>query len=223
MDCLMNRILANPVDGEEIERRSFERIDAEPIRGAFTTEEWILVRRLVHTTGDASLARAVRFRGRWVEAGIAALRRKALVYCDSSMIASGISLDRLRKVNPAYTREDIVVRVAAPEVAALARSSGLPRSLFAVRSCSGWLDAAIALFGNAPVGLAELLRMHLENGVRPAWVCAMPVGFVHVMESKEEFLDAGLDGVAIAGLRGGSPLAVASLHALCSIAEECGR
>lgn len=216
----MNRILANPLDGEEIERRSFERIDAEGIRGGFSAQEWILVRRLIHTTGDASLARSVRFRGRWVDDGVAALRRKALIYCDSSMIASGISVERLRQVNPAYSREDIVVRVAAPEVAALARSSSLPRSLFAVRSCASWLDGAIALFGNAPVGLAELLRMRLEDGIRPSWVCAMPVGFVHVMESKEEFLDSDLSGVAVAGLRGGSPLAVASLHALCSIAKE---
>jgi len=166
------------------------------------------------------LARSVRFRGAWTESGIAALRHKAPIYCDSSMIASGLSLARLREVNPAYSRDDIIVRVADPSVARLAKDTGLPRSLYAVRSCADWLDGAICLFGNAPVGLAELMRLHLEDGIRPAWVAAMPVGFVHVMESKEEFLDSDLDGVAIAGLRGGSPLAVASLHALCSLALE---
>lgn len=220
MECLMNRILDNPVSGEEIERRSFERIDAEGVGGAFSPAQWVVARRLIHTTGDPGLARSVRFRGDWTESGIAALRRKAPIYCDSSMIASGISLARLREVNPDYSHEDIFVRVADPMVVRQAKEGGLPRSLYAVRSCASWLGGAIVLFGNAPVGLAELMRLHLEDGIRPAWVAAMPVGFVHVMESKEEFLDSDLDGVAIAGLRGGSPLAVAALHALCSLAVE---
>ncbi|HNY30394.1 MAG TPA: precorrin-8X methylmutase [Fibrobacteria bacterium] len=216
----MNRILAAPLSGEEIERRSFERIDAEGVRPGYSNEEWILVRRLIHTCGDPSLGRCVRFRGNWAESGVQALRSRARIYCDSSMIASGISLARLREVNPSYTRDHIVVRVADPAVAELAAAEGLPRSLFAVRSCASWLEGSIALFGNAPVGLAELMRIHMEDGIRPAWTGAMPVGFVHVMESKEEFLRSDLDGVAVAGLRGGSPLAVASLHALCSIAKE---
>lgn len=220
MECLMNRILAAPLSGEQIERLSFDLIDAESVRGSFSPGEWTMVRRLVHTTGDPLLSRKVRFHGDWMVSGIAALRRKSLIYCDSAMVAAGISIERLRRVHPEYSREDVVVKVSDPEVARLSRITGLPRSFHAVGSCASWLDGAIALFGNAPVGLAELLRLHHEDGIRPGWIAAMPVGFVHVRESKEEFLRSELDGVAVAGLRGGSPLAVAALHALCTLAEE---
>ncbi|MEN9355821.1 MAG: hypothetical protein RL318_3146 [Fibrobacterota bacterium] len=219
MECLMRKIMTNPVTGEEIERRSLACIDAGNMRGNLSDNEWILARRLVHTTADLALPPLLRFHGQWEEAGAQALRRKAPIYCDSNMIASGLSIARLREIHPDYSRQDVHVLVADPEVARLSKESGLPRSFHAVQACAPWLDGAICLFGNAPVGLAELMRLHLEEGIRPAWVAAMPVGFVHVVESKEEFLESALDGVALTGLRGGSPLAVASLHALCTIAK----
>jgi hypothetical protein len=50
-------------------------------------------------------------------------------------------------------------------------------------------------------------------------VVAMPVGFVHVIESKEELMSLNVHYIALPGRRGGSPLAVSVVHALCSIAE----
>jgi precorrin isomerase len=64
----------------------------------------------------------------------------------------------------------------------------------------------------------ELNRMIVEEGLRPALVVAMPVGFVHVVESKEELMALGVPYIALAGRRGGSPLAVSVIHALCGLA-----
>jgi precorrin-8X/cobalt-precorrin-8 methylmutase len=58
----------------------------------------------------------------------------------------------------------------------------------------------------------------MEEAIRPAFVIAMPVGFVHVTESKNEFMSLGVPYIAIEGRRGGSPLAVSTLHALCTLA-----
>jgi cobalt/nickel transport system ATP-binding protein/precorrin-8X/cobalt-precorrin-8 methylmutase len=66
----------------------------------------------------------------------------------------------------------------------------------------------------------ELNRMIVEEDVRPALVVAMPVGFVHVTESKDELMTLNVPYVAITGRRGGSPIAVSVVHALCSIAME---
>jgi precorrin-8X/cobalt-precorrin-8 methylmutase len=44
------------------------------------------------------------------------------------------------------------------------------------------------------------------------------VGFVHVTESKAELMNLGVPFVALEGRRGGSPLAVSILHALCTVA-----
>jgi precorrin isomerase len=42
----------------------------------------------------------------------------------------------------------------------------------------------------------------------------MPVGFVHVIESKELVMATEIPQVVIKGRRGGSSLAVATLHAI---------
>ena len=49
-------------------------------------------------------------------------------------------------------------------------------------------------------------------------VIALPVGFVHVVESKEELMSLGIPYIATVGRRGGSPLAVSIIHALCGLA-----
>lgn len=78
------------------------------------------------------------------------------------------------------------------------------------------------LIGNAPVALLEINRLAIEEGIRPALVIGMPVGFIHVLESKEELLTTGLPYVILNGRRGGSPLAVACLHAMCTVANRQG-
>jgi precorrin-8X/cobalt-precorrin-8 methylmutase len=60
----------------------------------------------------------------------------------------------------------------------------------------------------------------VEEGLRPSLVIGLPVGFVHVIESKEELISLGLPYIAIMGRRGGSPLAVSVVHALCSLAAK---
>jgi precorrin isomerase len=70
------------------------------------------------------------------------------------------------------------------------------------------------------VALLEINRMILEEGLRPALVIGMPVGFVHVVESKQELQTTGVPYIVIDGRRGGSPLAVACLHALCGLVGD---
>jgi precorrin isomerase len=175
---------------------------------------------MIHTTGDFGIMEAVRFSPDAVKAGVKALRGCRPIFADSNMIRAGISLARLRAVCEFYRRESLICHVADEDVARKARRSGLPRSLHAVQKAKPLLEGAIALIGNAPVALMEISRMIVEEGLRPALVVALPVGFVHVLESKEELMVLGIPFIATAGRRGGSPLAVSVLHALCSLAEE---
>lgn len=217
---LVYSLYEHPMSGPEIEERSFAIIDAEAERADFSSDEWVIVRRLIHTTADLELTAQVRFSPDAIEAGIAALRSGSPLFVDSNMIRSGLSLSRLREACPAYSAEKIVCHVADADVARQAKAEGLPRSLFAARKAAPVLDRGIAVFGNAPVALLELNRMVVEQGIRPALVVAMPVGFVHVVESKEELAALNLPFIAIKGRRGGSPLAVATIHALCGLAVE---
>ncbi len=215
---LIHNLYNHPMSGDEIESRSMAIIDELADRGRFTDEQWLVAQRLVHTTADFGLLDSLRFSEDAVSVAVAALRAGSPIYVDSNMIRSGLSLARLKAVNPEYSADRILCHVADADVASQAKDSGLPRSLFAVRKAAAHLDGAIAAFGNAPVALLELNRMIVEDNIRPAVVIGMPVGFVHVIESKEELMSLDAPYIALAGRRGGSPLAVSVIHALCSAA-----
>jgi precorrin isomerase len=218
---LIHQFLQSPLSGPEIEERSFATIDREmPDRRGFPASQWEIVRRMIHTCGDPNLADAVRFSTNAIESGVAALRRGAAIYVDSNMIRSGLSLARLRSARAGYRVEDVFCHVADADVALEAGRTRLPRSLFAVRKAKAVLDGGIAVFGNAPIALMELNRMIMEDNVRPALVVAMPVGFVHVVESKEELMSLPVSWITVAGRRGGSTLAVSVVHALCTLAAR---
>jgi precorrin isomerase len=214
---LIQSLLAHPMDGAAIEEKSLATIDAEAPAHHFAPEEWAVVRRMIHSTADFTIADCVRFSPGAIDAAKVALASGAPIYADSNMIRAGLSLARLRRVSSLYDQDRICCHVADAAVAAQARTARLPRSLFAVRKARQMLDGAIAIFGNAPVALLELNRMVIEEGIRPALVIAMPVGFVHVVESKQELMALDLAWIATEGRRGGSTLAVAALHALCEL------
>lgn len=216
------RLLDNPVSGQQIEESSFAAIDAEAKTDCYTSEQWQVVRRLIHTSADFTMGELIRFSPDAIERGCQALHDGKAIYADSNMIRSGLSVARLQQVSPGYSRERILCHVADEDVANEARISGLPRSLFAIRKAKEHLDGGIVLIGNAPVALLELNRMALEDNIRPALVIGMPVGFVHVVESKDELIATGLPSIVLTGRRGGSPLAVAALHALCGLAKTNG-
>jgi precorrin isomerase len=215
----IHQFLKAPLSGPEIECRSFEAIDRDA-RHSFPADQWEIVRRMIHTTGDLSLGGLVRFSPDSIEAGVAALRQGRPIYADSNMIRAGLSMQRLRSANTNYSAEKVFCHVADADVAEQSVQTTLPRSLFAIRKAKPMLDGGIAVFGNAPVALLELNRMIIEERIRPALVLAMPVGFVHVIESKEELMALSVPHVAVVGNRGGSTLAVAALHAFCTLAAQ---
>ncbi|MHB8770961.1 MAG: precorrin-8X methylmutase [Syntrophales bacterium] len=215
---LIRAFLEAPMSGPEIEARSLEIIDREAPPHPFGPAEWRIVRRMIHTVGDFAIVEAVRFSPDAVAAGVKAIKGCRTIFADSNMIRTGISLARLRSVCGFYRKESIVCHVADDDVERMARRSGLPRSLHAVQKAKPLLDGAIVLIGNAPVALMEISRMIVEERILPSLVVALPVGFVHVTESKEELMSLGVPYIATAGRRGGSPLAVSVLHALCGLA-----
>lgn len=215
---LIHALYASPLSGLEIEAESFKIIERDAPPHSFSPEEWQVVRRMVHTAGDFGILEAVRFSPGAISSAITALREGAPIFADSNMIRSGLSLARLRSVCAEYDGRRLICHVADEDVVEEALAKSLPRSLFAVCKAKPVLHRAIAVFGNAPVALMELNRMVIEENIRPALVIAMPVGFVHVVESKEELMSLEVPFIALAGRRGGSPLAVSVIHALCSLA-----
>ncbi|MFQ5646656.1 MAG: precorrin-8X methylmutase [bacterium] len=208
------------ISGEEIERESFRIIDREAGDHDFSSLEWPVLRRMIHACADFSIMPLVRFSGNPVEKGIKAIKQGSAIITDINMVKCGISLARLSAVNPVYKSGRVFCNIADPKVARESRKAGLPRSIFNIRSLKDKVDGGIVCIGNAPTALAELCRLVSEEGVSPALVIAMPVGFVNVVESKELVKGLDIPYIVMEGRRGGTTFAVSVLNAISVLAGK---
>ncbi len=215
----MNDMRQATAEGRRIEEASFALIDAEAGPHGFGPEEWQVVRRVIHATADFDFARALVFGGGAVAAGVAALRAGAAVLADVRMIAAGLSRPRLASFGC-----EVRCFIGDADVIDAARASGGTRAAEAMRKAHrlGLLDGAVVAVGNAPTALAELQRL-VEEGARPALVVAAPVGFVGAAEAKEAALALPVPHLVARGRKGGTPVAVAAVHALLSLAAGGAR
>lgn len=200
--------------GRAIEEGSFAIIDAEVGPHAFSPSEWQVVRRVIHATADFEFQAITTFHQQAVTSGIAALRRGAPIIADVQMIEAGLNRDRL-----AVFGCRVHNFISDLEVIAEAKSRGETRAVIAMRRARALLDGGIAVIGNAPTALLEISRMAREEGLRPALVVGVPVGFVNAVESKEEILGLPVPAIVSRGRKGGSSIAVAIVHALLMLAE----
>jgi len=204
--------------GQAIEHDSFSIIDAEVGPHTYAPEQWPIVRRMIHANADFEFNGLTDFHPAAVEAGVQAMLRGGTpVVADVEMICSGLSRPRLAHFGM-VTHQFI----SDADVIEQAKAEDTTRAVQAMRKAQrlGLLHGAIVGIGNAPTALIELVRLIREEGVRPALVVGMPVGFVSAAESKDLMAElADVPWIVIRGRKGGSTLVVAALHALLSLAE----
>jgi precorrin-8X/cobalt-precorrin-8 methylmutase len=197
--------------GRGIEDGSFAIIDAEAGPHDFGAAEWQVVRRVIHATADFELKQLMCFHPGAVAAGVRALRAGCPVIVDVKMIAAGLNQDRLAAYGCAVSSY-----ISDDDVIARAQAENSTRAIEAMRKAHrlGTLDGAIVAIGNAPTALLETVRLAREEGARPALVIGVPVGFVSAAESKEAARELPVPFIVARGRKGGSPIAVAIIHAL---------
>lgn len=77
------------------------------------------------------------------------------------------------------------------------------------------LNGAIIGVGNAPTALYEAIRMVEEDGIKPALIIGIPVGFVGAADSKEELIRrAPCPYITVRGTKGGSSIVASVVNAL---------
>jgi precorrin-8X/cobalt-precorrin-8 methylmutase len=108
------------------------------------------------------------------------------------------------------------------EVARAAQADGHTRSHHAMLNAIDRVGSAIYAIGNAPTALLALCAAVRAGKVRPRLILALPVGFVSVIESKEEALRLDVPVIALRGRKGGSGITAAALNALLHLAVEGG-
>ena len=204
--------------GRAIEHDSFSIIDAEAGPHDYTAEQWPLVRRMIHANADFDFNGLTAFHPDAMRAGLAAvLKLDTPVVADVEMICVGLSAPRL-----AHFGMTTHHYISYPDVIELAHDLGTTRAVQSMRKAHrlGRLDGAIIGIGNAPTALLEVIRLIREEGVKPALIVGMPVGFVSAAESKDLLMTVdNVPWITIKGRKGGSTLVVAAIHALLGIAE----
>jgi len=198
----------------EIEQESFRIIRSELGPHAFSPDELSVVVRVIHATGDFDFLDNMRFHPRAIDSGLDALRRGCTIVTDVRMVQAGIASTALEGLG-----SDSVCDIQHPEVRIQAEKLGLTRSTLAMRRNAGSLEGGIAAIGNAPTALLEVIRLVCEEGVRPALVIGVPVGFVNAVESKDALLELDVPYITALGRKGGSTVAVAIVNALLKLAQ----
>jgi precorrin-8X/cobalt-precorrin-8 methylmutase len=197
-------------DATAIYQRSFAVIRAEADLSRFSQEEAEVATRMIHACGMVEVAEHIVFGNGLVGAARNALARGAPIFCDSEMVAHGITRARLPAAN------EVVCALRDPRVGDLAQKLATTRSAAAVELWREQLAGAMVAVGNAPTALFHLLELLDAGAPRPAAILGIPVGFVGAAESKETLVKGshGVPFLIVRGRMGGSAMTAAAINAL---------
>ena len=200
----------------EIEALSFKIIDREAGAHGFSSVQWGVVRRMIHTSADFEYKESVRIHPDAVTAGMTAIRNGKSIITDTNMARVGI---RQRDLNPFGATVKCYMNDSA--VAENAKTAGTTRAHAAVDAAVSDMAGGIYVIGNAPTALLHLIERVEEKKAQPALIIGLPVGFVNAAESKAELLK--LDHppyITNVGRKGGSNVAAAVVNALVILATQ---
>jgi len=169
--------------------------------------------RCVIATGDPEFASLLRFENDPVRVGIDAIRRNSAVYTDIRMVAVGIS-----KIGHDCPVTCVLDLAAGKD---FVDRYGVTRTSAGFMALGRDLDGSIVVIGNAPSAALTVCEL-IKDGVRPALVIGIPVGFVNAAESKELLRSLDVPSITCVGTRGGTPVAVASMNELIAITAQGG-
>ena len=204
----------------QIERASMALIRAELRERGITlpTENEAVILRCIHASADFDYAANLRFTPDAVRKATEALRGGTDLVTDTNMALAGVSKPGLKKLGAsAYCY------MAETFIAERAKAEGTTRAAAAMDWAAEQNPGAILAVGNAPTALLRIAEQ-IRDGLRPALVIAVPVGFVNVVESKELIFaaceEADIPCIAAMGRKGGSSIAAAICNALIYSAAD---
>ena len=197
-------------NGDDIYRKSFSIIRSEAKLDSFPADLAHVAVRLIHACGMTDIVQDLAASPDAVQSGRDALALGAPIFCDSQMVANGITRKRLPSNN------EIICTLNHPDVPAIAQQIDNTRSAAALDLWQPQMAGAVIAIGNAPTALFRLLELLDQGAPNPALILGFPVGFVGAAESKAELAanSRGIPFITLQGRRGGSAIAVAAVNAL---------
>lgn len=192
----------------EIERRSFEIIAQELGDRKLDPEYDPLIRRVIHTTADFDYADTLAFSPHAMRRLMDALQSGCDVVTDTTMALAGIN-----KRGLARFCAQAHCYIADADVAELAKARGVTRSQVAMEKAAQLKRPIVFAIGNAPTALLSICALIRAGKLAPQMVIGVPVGFVNVVEAKEELMRTAAHYIVARGRKGGSNVAAAIVNA----------
>jgi len=200
--------------GQSIEDKSMEIIDSEIGHHSYSPDEWVIVKRIIHSTADFDFARGnkVIFHRDAIQSAIDALQKGCNIIVDVNAVHGGFNKDNLKRFG-----NQVICNISDPLVAAEAKRLDKTRAQISMRLAAKQMNHGIVVIGNAPTALLEVIKMIKDGVTSPALVIGVPVGFVCAVESKDELCTINLPYITNLGRKGGSSSASAIVNALFKI------
>jgi precorrin-8X/cobalt-precorrin-8 methylmutase len=199
------------VQPADIQRESFRIIEQELGAHGLSPEAWLVVRRVIHSTGDFEFARLLQFHPQAFAAAAKAIRVGEDILTDVEMVRMGIQ-------GLARSRHGMQVRchLNDSEVSLEAQTKGTTRSAEGMRRGLQHDRVGICVIGNAPTALRAVIEAcDTSDRLRPQLIIGMPVGFVDAEESKLALSRTEtVPWITCSGRKGGSAVAAGIVNAL---------
>ena len=192
----------------EIERRSFEIITEELGDRKIDPEFELVVKRVIHTTADFEYYDTLTFSEHAVLKLMDAIREGCDVVTDTTMAQSGVNKRMLARFGG-----QAHCFIGDADVAEEAKARGVTRSLVSMEKAASLGKPLIFAIGNAPTALFSICDLIRAGTLSPRMVIGVPVGFVNVVEAKEELMRTAPDYIVARGRKGGSNVAAAIVNA----------
>ena len=199
---------------DEIENLSFQIIEREIGAHNLRNEQWIIVRRMIHTSADFGYKDMVRFHPDAIKSGLDAIRSGKNIITDTNMARVGI---RKREIEQFGGR--VKCYINDQQVHSNAKATGVTRAKIAVDMAVEDMQGGIYVIGNAPTALLRLIELVKEQKARPALIIGLPVGFVNAAESKAALMELDYPYISNVGRKGGSNVAASVVNALSIMAS----
>lgn len=192
----------------EIERRSFQII-TEELGGRWIDPEFEpVVKRVIHTTADFDYFDNLAFSEHAVHRMMDAMRDGCDVVTDTTMAQAGINKKLLARFGG-----QVHCFIGDADVAEEAKTRGVTRSLVSMEKAARLEKPLIFAIGNAPTALFSICELIRAGRLHPEMVVGVPVGFVNVVEAKEELMRTAANFIVARGRKGGSNVAAAIVNA----------
>jgi precorrin-8X/cobalt-precorrin-8 methylmutase len=213
---LWSELPAPPSSPKAIEQQSMAILEKLlPPLSDISPAELLVIKRIVHASGDPQVALSIRFSPSAIDSGIGAIAKGSPIFTDIQMVATGIN----RPLSKSFGCP-IACAMSKTARQSPVKKPDNTRAAAAIHRLGKKLNGAIVAIGNAPTALLALLELIDVKAIKPALVIGMPVGFVQAKEAKDELTKRDIPYITILGTRGGSAMAVAAVNALLKIAAE---